>query len=176
MGDGRSFGLTGSTCSSSQQSQSHRRTRPSGVAPAIPGPPHLDGHVERKDEGPGPAGDGGGDGASDESDPLDADAVGRKVQTVHADLQCAGALGCMLTEWDQMCPAPPPPPPSGGAEFLEAPKKIFGLNQLAPKAPEKVLDRPKARRKIWPDILRGGVWVGGMGPPPTPPPQVAPSC
>ena len=33
------------------------------------------------------------------------------------------------------------PPPPGGAEFLEAPKvpkTIFGLNSLAPKAPEKI--------------------------------------
>ena len=37
---------------------------------------------------------------------------------------------------------PPPPPPPAGAEFF------FGLNQLAP---EKNFDRPKARRKIWPN-------------------------
>ena len=30
-------------------------------------------------------------------------------------------------------------PPPTGADFLEVPKKILGLNQLAPKAPEKVL-------------------------------------
>ena len=77
----------------------------------------------------------------------------------------------------------PPPPPPGGVEFLEAPKapkNLFGLNQLAPKAPEKIFDRPKARRKIWPNYLRGGGgwWVGGSrgggwvvwDPPPPPPP------
>ena len=35
-------------------------------------------------------------------------------------------------------------------EALKAPKKICGLNGLAPKAPEKFLDWPKARRKVWP--------------------------
>ena len=55
------------------------------------------------------------------------------------------------------------PLPPGGAELLEAPKapkKVFGLNQLTPKAPEKTFDRPKARRKIGPNNLRGG---GGGG-------------
>ena len=41
-----------------------------------------------------------------------------------------------------------PPPPSGGAKFLEAPKapkKIFVLNQLAPKVP----------KTLWPNLLNG---------------------
>ena len=41
------------------------------------------------------------------------------------------------------------PPPPGGAEVLEVPKKIFGLKWLAPEAPEKIFDRPKARRNIF---------------------------
>ena len=56
-------------------------------------------------------------------------------------------------------PAAPPPP--RGAEFLgEAPKKIFGLNELAPA---KFFDRPKARKKIRPSLSRGR---GGRGHPP----------
>ena len=54
--------------------------------------------------------------------------------------------------------------PPSGAEVLEAPKKNFGLNQLALKAPEEIFDRPKVRRKIWPNMLSGGGvagWVGG---------------
>ena len=43
-------------------------------------------------------------------------------------------------------PHPPHPTPSG-AEFFEAPKKISGLNELAPKVPEKIFDQPKARKK-----------------------------
>ena len=44
-----------------------------------------------------------------------------------------------------------PPLPPGGAEFLETPKalkKIFGVNYLALKAPEKNFDRSKARKKL----------------------------
>ena len=53
----------------------------------------------------------------------------------------------------------------GGAEFFEAPKKSF--DQLAPKAPEKIFYQPKARRKIWPNIVcLGGVSGGGGDPPP----------
>ena len=71
---------------------------------------------------------------------------------------------------------PPPPLPLSGAEFLEAPKKIFGPNRLALKAPEKIFDRLKARRKIWSNILSGGGgggrmvggWCGTPRPPPPP--------
>ena len=58
-----------------------------------------------------------------------------------------------------------PPPPPSAAECLEAPKapkKIFGLNSWAPKAPETIFDRPKARKKIWPNLFGGGI-------PPRPP-------
>ena len=48
----------------------------------------------------------------------------------------------------------PPPPPSGDPELLEAPNKLFGLNRLAPKAPEKNFDWPKG------GAVRGG---GGGG-------------
>ena len=69
------------------------------------------------------------------------------------------------------------PPAAGGAEFLDALKKTSGLNQLAPKAPEKIFDRPE--RKFGP-IFEGergtvggwvqGVWVwGGAGHPPQAP-------
>ena len=44
-----------------------------------------------------------------------------------------------------------PPPSPSGAEFLEA-----------PKAPKKIFDWPKARKKIWPNVLREG---GGGAPP-----------
>ena len=57
---------------------------------------------------------------------------------------------------------PPPPPPSGGAEVLEARKKIIGLNELAPKAPEKTFDRPKARRKIWAGAGGGAEQCSGV--------------
>ena len=50
---------------------------------------------------------------------------------------------------------------------------MFGLNQLAPKVPEKMFDRPKARKTIRPNLFGGGGgvgWVGGSrggeGPPP----------
>ena len=33
----------------------------------------------------------------------------------------------------------------GGLEAPKPPKKNFGLNQLAPKAPEKICDWPEAR-------------------------------
>ena len=66
-----------------------------------------------------------------------------------------------------------PPPPPGGAEFVQAPKKIFGLNNLAPKAAEKSFDRPEARRKIWPNIQVHGGMGGWCGTPP--PPAVVPS-
>ena len=56
-----------------------------------------------------------------------------------------------------------PPPPSGGAEILETPKKIFGLNYLPPKAAEKIVDWPKAWKKIWPNRLRVGVGSAGGG-------------
>ena len=39
-------------------------------------------------------------------------------------------------------PPPPRPPAPDGAEALVALKKIVGLNQLAPKAPEKILLPP----------------------------------
>ena len=48
-------------------------------------------------------------------------------------------------------PALPPPPPKW-CEFLEAPKKVF--------------DWPKAWKKIWPNLLRGGGVVGGWCAPP----------
>ena len=57
-----------------------------------------------------------------------------------------------------------PPPPPRGAEFVEAPKapkKMYGLNELAPKAPDKFFDRPKVRNKIWPNLLRGRGGVQG---------------
>ena len=59
------------------------------------------------------------------------------------------------------------PPPQSGAELLQAPKALkkffFGVNYLAPNAPEKIFDLPKARRKIWPNHLGGGGGVGGPG-------------
>ena len=65
--------------------------------------------------------------------------------------------------------AHPPPCPSG-AELLEAPKKILGLNYLAPKAPTKIFEWSKARKKIRPKLFLGG------GAPPSLPPPVVPSC
>ena len=68
-----------------------------------------------------------------------------------------------------------PPPPPSGAEFLGAPKtpkKIFGLNYLATKAPQKISDWRRARKKIWPTHVGGGGgarWVGGGETPPTTP-------
>ena len=55
----------------------------------------------------------------------------------------------------------PPPPSPGGPEFLEVPKKMFGLNQLAPKAPEKMFDWPG--RQFGPIFWGGGVQGGGVG-------------
>ena len=49
-------------------------------------------------------------------------------------------------------PAPPSPPPRSGAEFWEA-----------LKAPEKIFDRPKARKKNWPNLLRRGGGLRGVG-------------
>ena len=42
------------------------------------------------------------------------------------------------------------PPPPNGAESLEA-----------PKAPKKISDWTKARKKMWPTLVRGVWWVGG---------------
>ena len=47
-------------------------------------------------------------------------------------------------------------PPAEFSEALKAPKKIFGLSCLAPKAPEKFVDWPKVWRKIWPNVRRKG--------------------
>ena len=60
------------------------------------------------------------------------------------DIWCCGArrfsgISCISSIRTVIGIMPPPPPP-GGAEVLEAPKapkKIFGLKQLLPKAPEK---------------------------------------
>ena len=63
---------------------------------------------------------------------------------------------------------PQPPPPPSGAEVLEVPqaaKKTFGLNQMEPKAPEKIFHQPRAWRKSWPHMLRGGGGVGWDPPP-----------
>ena len=57
----------------------------------------------------------------------------------------------------------PPPPSPNVVEFLEA-----------PNAPKKIFDWPKARKKIWPNLLGGGV-QGGAGRD-HPPPQVVASC
>ena len=49
------------------------------------------------------------------------------------------------------------PPPSGDPELLEAPKapkQCFGLNRLAPKAPEKICDWLKTRRKQFAKSLK----------------------
>ena len=63
------------------------------------------------------------------------------------------------------------------AEFLElpnAPKKTFSPNKVAPLAPEKSLDWPKSRSKIWRNHFKGG---GGTPPStPTPTPRVVLSC
>ena len=71
----------------------------------------------------------------------------------------------------------------GDPELLEAPKapkKFLGLNGFVLKAPEKMFDWSKARRKFWPNHLRrggagGGGRSGGGGglphPPPHPPPM-----
>ena len=73
----------------------------------------------------------------------------------------------------------PAPPPPSGAEFQEAPKapkKIVGLNELAPKAPEKNFDWPKIRKETGPNRLKGGSGsrAGGVGVvPPQPHPTPA---
>ena len=60
-----------------------------------------------------------------------------------------------------MGPAPPSP---SGAKVLEAPKKIVGLNQLAPKAPGNNFDRPKAPEENLTYILSvWAEWVQGRG-------------
>ena len=68
-------------------------------------------------------------------------------------------------KWREVGGSSPPPPPPGGAEFSGAPKKIVNLNLLAPKAPENFCDRPKARKKTWPNLLRvgGGGGLDGVG-------------
>ena len=50
---------------------------------------------------------------------------------------------------------------STAPEILEAPKTISGLNQLAPKAPEKKFDRPKEWKKNWPNHFRKAEGGGG---------------
>ena len=49
--------------------------------------------------------------------------------------------------------APPPPSSPSGAEVLEA-----------PKAPKKIFDWAKARKKIWPNLSKGGGGSGGCPP------------
>ena len=64
-----------------------------------------------------------------------------------------------------------PPLNSGVFRGAKGAEETFGLNQLAPKAPEKIVDWPKAWKKIWPNLLRpleGGRWVGPGGAPPPP--------
>ena len=46
------------------------------------------------------------------------------------------------------CLSSPPPPPLSGAEFVDWPKKTGGLNRLAPNAPERNVNWPKAPRKM----------------------------
>ena len=86
--------------------------------------------------------------------------------------------------------SPPRPPSSGGAEFVEAlktSKTVVGRNQMALKAPETILDRPKARRKMRPNFLGGGgggykggggagYKGGGGGCPPPSPSAAVPNC
>ena len=70
-------------------------------------------------------------------------------------------------------PAPPPPPPVV-LRSKKTPKKICGLDWLAPKAAEKFLMDRKPRRKFGPifygkgggGCVEGG-WVGGVPPPPS---------
>ena len=95
---------------------------------------------------------------------------------------CAGAVldvaGCAVC-----ASAAPPPPKKSGAEFsevLKAPKKNFGLNQMAPNQRQrKVLIGQRPGRQFGPIFLRGwGGWVGGwvqgacVGPPVTYSPSV----
>ena len=80
------------------------------------------------------------------------------------------------------------PPPKWCRVFRGAKgtEEIFGLNELA-KASEKSFDRPKARKKVWPTILKAGEvvvgWVQGgwlgvcvWGPSTPPLPPAVPSC
>ena len=67
--------------------------------------------------------------------------------------------------------------PPGGAEILEAPEKSFWSQPIGVEgAREKFCRRPQARRKILPNIVRGGAGGvggsrgGGLRPPPHPPP------
>ena len=70
-----------------------------------------------------------------------------------------------------------PPPPLETLRFWEVlggAEESFGLNQLAPKAPAKIVDWPKARRKIWSNHFRGGGGPRGgeeVLPPPPPYPR-----
>ena len=82
-----------------------------------------------------------------------------------------GAGAFFLKGWWGGVQPPPPPRPSssGGADFSEAPKGIFGLKTIGVEGAEKFVDRPKARRKIWPNILKGGGYRGCVCDPPPPP-------
>ena len=67
---------------------------------------------------------------------------------------------------------PPPPVVLSCSEGLEAPKvqkKVMCANEVAPKVPEKVFDWPKARKKIWSNLLGGGGGGVVWDPPPPPP-------
>ena len=77
--------------------------------------------------------------------------------------------------WWFQPPLPPPrvtfrrPPPHPGSAELrgtEGAEEIFGLNQLVRKAAEKIFDWLKARKKIWPNLLKGGRGGGAVVPSP----------
>ena len=68
------------------------------------------------------------------------------------------ASGCCFLSAAAADRKPPPPPPPHGADFLEALKKIFGLNQSAPKVSAEGPEENLAQ-------YFGG---GGVGPPPPP--------
>ena len=79
--------------------------------------------------------------------------------------------------------APPPPPPASGASFLEASnarKKMFALNQLAPKAPKKIFDWPESAEENLAQPSKGGgyahreIGAGCVEDPPHPPPHPHP--